>query len=88
MKVTDAQIKKALLANYGLVSPTAKALGLDESGLYKRLKRNPDLMEAKNLAIENQLDRTETALFKKRHFGLPTWFPPHTGRHAGDRAGR
>lgn len=61
-KITDAQAEQALLACYGNVSAAARALNVDHSTLFHRLKNNERLQAARAMAEEQTLDLAEDGL--------------------------
>lgn len=61
-KFTIAQAEDALLKNYGNVSAAARALKVDHSTLWHRIKRAERLQAARVMAKEQTLDLAENAL--------------------------
>lgn len=61
-KFSIAQAEEALLKNYGNVSAAARALGVDHSTLWHRIKRAERLQDARRDAEEQTLDLAENAL--------------------------
>lgn len=63
-KFTDAQGEQALLAHYGNVSAAARALEVDHSTLWNRIKRSERLRIAREEAEEIALDIAEASLLE------------------------
>ena len=63
-KFTIVQAEDALLKNYGNVSAAARALKVDHSTLWHRIKRAERLQAARVMAKEQTLDLAENALVK------------------------
>ena len=61
-KFTEAQGVQALLACYGNVSAAARALDVDHSTLWHRIKRSERLQPARMEAEEQALDLAEESL--------------------------
>ncbi|MCL1671720.1 helix-turn-helix domain-containing protein [Elizabethkingia ursingii] len=47
-KYTDEELKKALIEANGQPTKAAELLGIDYSGLYRRIRKNPELFEVQN----------------------------------------
>ena len=47
-KYTDEELKKALIEANGQPTKAAEILGIDYSGLYRRIRKNPELFEVQN----------------------------------------
>jgi hypothetical protein len=63
-QVSDEQFIEAIYKARGVKSIIAKLLGLNVSGVYTRINRNPDLQEAVRIASEGFKDIAETKLFE------------------------
>lgn len=44
-KYTDEELKQALIKSNGQPTKTAEILGVDYSGVYRRIRKNPELLE-------------------------------------------
>lgn len=62
-KFTDAQAVDAILKNYGNITAAARALNVDHSTLFNRLKKKKALREARKAAEEQLLDLAENSLW-------------------------
>ena len=47
-KYTDEELKRALIEANGQPTKAAELLGIDYSGLYRRIRKNPELFEVQN----------------------------------------
>lgn len=47
-KYTDEELKQALIEANGQPTKAAELLGIDYSGLYRRIRKNPELFEVQN----------------------------------------
>ncbi|MCT4321807.1 helix-turn-helix domain-containing protein [Elizabethkingia anophelis] len=47
-KYTDEELKKALIEANGQPTKAAEILGIDYSGLYRRIRKNPELFDVQN----------------------------------------
>jgi hypothetical protein len=65
MALTENQIVKALEANGGFISPTAKALNVTYHAIYDRIQRSDSLKQSLEEIRESQLDMAESALLTK-----------------------
>jgi len=65
MKVTVAQIEKALRQSGGFVSLAAKKLGVTHQAVSKRIKKNKKLQKVLEEIQESYLDLAEAELIKK-----------------------
>ena len=63
--ISSAQIKEALLANYGNCTQAAKALGCHRATIWARIKRSQGLRAVQEEAKEGTLDLAENTLVKK-----------------------
>jgi hypothetical protein len=66
---TKKQVAQALVDNYGVISNTAKQLGISRQVLESRIKLNPDLRAIRDSARQSLLDVAESQLFKKVESG-------------------
>ena len=69
MATTIPQIKEALEKNDGLITQTAKALGISRQALSKRIHKNKDLESFLEGVRESTLDIAESELFKSIRSG-------------------
>jgi len=60
---SDEEVIEALQNSRGLVRYAAAALGVTRSAVYQRLRANPEIAAAREEAKQDQLDRSEHALF-------------------------
>ncbi len=61
---SDAEVIKALRDCHGMVTYAARKLGMTRHGVYYRLRTNSKIAEAREEALQCQLDRTEIKLFE------------------------
>jgi deoxycytidine triphosphate deaminase len=64
MRVSQDEIKKALIKNKGLIAPSARNLGISRQALDKRVKKNKVLKEIRRQAREELKDFGESILIK------------------------
>ncbi|MBQ1428310.1 MAG: hypothetical protein IIZ06_01455 [Kiritimatiellae bacterium] len=62
VKVSDALVAECLRAKFGNVTEAAKALGVDVSGLRRRVRDTPHLAQVLDEARESIVDLAETML--------------------------
>ncbi len=68
---TDDEISQALQASGGVLATAAIAIGMSRQGLWKRVKGNAALEEARDTAKAELLDVAESGLFKAVRAGKP-----------------
>jgi predicted transcriptional regulator len=79
-------IAKALIANKGLVTYAANALGVSNSAISQRVTASPFLQEVKRQCIERRLDIAEknlTELTEEKDLGALCFTLKTIGKHRG-----
>jgi regulatory Fis family protein len=81
---SDEEVIAALFKAGGNVSKTAKLLGLsDIADLRKRIQKKPELLNAKQEAIEQMLDKAEEKILKGMTKNDAKWILERKGRMRG-----
>lgn len=85
-KVSDAEVIAALRSNRGILTPTAKALGIERSTLHERIENNPEFQRVREEIDEAILDSAEVVIFDAvdQDKGLTArWLAERKGKHRG-----
>jgi len=86
MKVSEEDIRNALIKCDGIIAWAARSLRVDRSSLHKRIQRSEFLREVLKHCIEETLDEAEGQLFKLIRDGDPKavkWYLEKKGKSRG-----